>query len=94
MFEAEWDADHVLQDLADLAGAVAQRRLMAEGVTHIEHLTADQSEAVLRSAWREAASQYFPSADPKALAVAVDELLDAMIDNRATEMSAPPSRFN
>lgn len=77
------DSDEVLETLSDLAGEIARERLIAKGVTHVDQLTVEKSEAELRHAWHEAAAQCFPNADPHALKEAVDELLEAMIASAA-----------
>ena len=77
------NSDEVLEALATSAGEIAKQRLLSRGLTHLDQITMEDSEAELRCAWHEAAAQYFPNAEPHALKEAVDELLEAMIAGSA-----------
>lgn len=72
--------DAALYDrLSDRAAVVAKRLVLERGLVTLDDLTPEVSCAVLKAAWREAASDLLPAAPSGPLGAEIDDWVDGLI---------------
>ncbi|MBJ7483509.1 hypothetical protein [Brevundimonas sp.] len=72
--------DAIMADLLERAGIVAKRLLAERGLIYLNDLNPDESTAVLKEAWHEAARDRFPDADLAELHAEIDAMVESLID--------------
>ena len=72
--------DAALYDrLSDRAAVVAKRLVLESGLVTLDDLTPEVSCAVLKAAWREAASEVLPAAPSASLWAEIDDWVDGLL---------------
>lgn len=69
-----------MADLMARAGVIAKRLLAERGLIYLNDLNPDESRDVLKAAWREAASDRFPTSDVAELRAEIDAMVESLID--------------